>query len=266
MKMSRSKHTSNPIHSNCKLSSRKLRMRSRRILPLVLGVLMTILAILQPTSAFALSNKNNCFRKAGIGQKSSIPKPPISLFQSDHMITGVNSLNASPASSSSDIDPSSLSSPDNDDAVRNRVRKLTGVSLTALRATMRTATGISMTVIYVSTKAATGAWIRTTMKTILAPFPASFRYFVQPFLVLYYAPLFILRSLTGPTHKNAQKVHEEFLQSRRRAVETAHKRSSYWPLHLDKDGYIEADFEEIDVNEVILESVQIAEDIESNSL
>jgi hypothetical protein len=255
MKTSRSKQRCNNIHCNFKLSSIKLRMRPLRILPLILAVLIALLAILQPTSGFALKNNNN-FRKAEIGQKSSMPNPPISLFQSERL----HSLNVSPASSGPDVDPSSSS--DNDNSLRVRVRKLTGVSLTAFRATMRTATGISLTVIYVSTKVATGNKIRTIMKTILAPLPTSLRYFLQPLLVLYYAPLFILRSLTGPTRKNAQTVHEEFLKSRRRAVETADKRSAYWPLHLDKDGYIEADFEEVDVNEAILESVQIADEIE----
>jgi hypothetical protein len=168
------------------------------------------------------------------------------------MTTRINSLNAP---ESFDSEPSSLS-PDNDDTTRDRLRKLTGVSLTALRATMRAATGISSTAIYASTKAATGAWIRTIMKAILAPFPASFRYFLQPFLVLYYAPLFILRIWTGPTRKLRRKKHEEFLEGWKHAVKSADEKSTNWPLRLDKDGYIEAASEEVDVNEAIAASVE----------
>lgn len=169
--------------------------------------------------------------------------------------TGKHSLLAS---SSPDIDASS-SSPDNDkSALRDSVRKLTGVSLTALRATMRAATGISLTLIYASTLAATGAWIRNVTKVILARFPASFRYFLQPILVFYYAPLFILRNLTGPTRKNARKKREEFLDGWKDAVKTAEEKSTSWPLYLDnKDGYIDADFERV-------ESVQIEEQIEDS--
>jgi len=36
------------------------------------------------------------------------------------------------------------------------------------------------------------------MKFVLSIFPPSFRYFLQPFLVLYYAPLFMLRTWTSP--------------------------------------------------------------------
>jgi hypothetical protein len=148
------------------------------------------------------------------------------------------------------------------------VRKLTGVSLTALRATMRAATGISSTAIYASALAASGVWIRTVMKTMLAPFPASVRFFLQFFLVLYYAPLYIVRNLTGPTRKNARKKREEFLEGWNDAVKAAEIKSTSWPLDIDtQDGFIDADFERVDVNGgewsntvKPMESVQFEED------
>ena len=239
LKTSRSYHNCNPNHYNYKSSSSNLRMTQIRSLPLVLTVLMTLSAILQPTSAFSLSSSNNkCFRLAGSG-----------LFQSEHMKTRIPSLNILLASSRSDSINTSSSSPDSDSdgTLRDSVRKLTGVSLTALRATMRAATGISSTAVYATALAASGVWIRTVMKTILAPFPASVRFFLQFFLVLYYAPLYILRNLTGPTRKNARKKREEFLDGWNDAVKAADEKSTSWPLDLgNKDGVIDADFEKVE--------------------
>jgi hypothetical protein len=242
MRTSRSYQFCSPIHCDYRSTSSKLRMTHHRSLTLVLAVLMTLSMILQPTSAFSLSNnKNKCsFRSARIGQKSTIPN---SLMP--------HSLNILLASSSSDsIDTSSSSAPDNenDGTFRDNIRKLTGVSLTALRATMRAATGISSTAIYASALAASGVWIRTVMKTILAPIPASVRFFLQFFLVLYYAPLYIVRNLTGPTRKNAHKKREEFLEGWNDAVKAAEEKSTSWPLDPNKDGFIDAEIEKVDVN------------------
>jgi hypothetical protein len=150
--------------------------------------------------------------------------------------------------------------------MRDNVRTLTGVSLTALRATMRAATGISSTAVYATALAASGVWIRTVTKVLLAPVPASVRFFLQFFLVLYYAPLYVLRNLTGPTRKNARKKHEEFLEGWTDAVKAADEKSTSWPLDLpldpdldldpdlgndeheneNEDGVIDADFEKIE--------------------
>lgn len=83
-------------------------------------------------------------------------------------------------------------------AFRATMRKSTGISLTAIRATMRAATGVSLTAMYLSVFGFTSQWVRQSMKFVLSLFPPSFRYFLQPFLVLYYAPLFMLRTWTSP--------------------------------------------------------------------
>ena len=142
-------------------------------------------------------------------------------------------------------------------SIRSRLRKMTGFSLTALRRTMRLTTGISLTAVYASTLAVTGAWIRQTMKVILAIFPAWLRYFVQPFLVLYYTPLFILRNLTGPTRKRAKSTHEHFIEGWKQAIQTADEQSSYWPVHVEKDGSLKKDIDELDIRDAVAESVEV---------
>jgi len=119
--------------------------------------------------------------------------------------------------SSNSIDPSS--DRNNNDA-RGRLRKITGFSLTALRATMRATTGISLKGIYVSTFVTTSAAVRKAMTLVLAPFPTWLRCFAQPFLVMYYTPLFILRNLSGgPTRKNAIEAHEGFLETHEQKIQ-----------------------------------------------
>ncbi|CAB9511971.1 expressed unknown protein [Seminavis robusta] len=119
---------------------------------------------------------------------------------------------------------------DNDASLRGYMRKVTGFSLTAFRATMRAATGISLTAVYASTLAFTSAAVRKVMAAMLSPLPPSFRYFLQPLLILYYAPLFVLRSLAGPTGKEARETHEVFVDSFKAAVDAAEmKVEGYWP-------------------------------------
>ena len=99
--------------------------------------------------------------------------------------------------SSADDDSSVAATINIGQRVRNRLRKATGFSFTVFRATLRGITGISLTALYASTLAATGLWIRKIMSAVLGIFPSGFRYFLQPFLVMYYTPLIILRSLSN---------------------------------------------------------------------
>lgn len=51
-------------------------------------------------------------------------------------------------------------------------------------------------------------------------------------------------------------------------MDNADHKVSYWPIHLDEDGYIEADSQEVDLNEAVQESVQVAleeEEIENKN-
>jgi hypothetical protein len=95
------------------------------------------------------------------------------------------------------------------------------------------------------------------MKVLLDVFPSWFRYFLQPLLVLYYVPLFILRNVAGPTRSIAKRKHELIMESWKEAVETADKTRADWPLHVH-NGVFETDEDGVDVNEVVAEAVQIS--------
>jgi hypothetical protein len=109
-------------------------MNHRRLFPLVLSVLVAFSGmIVQPTAAFSSPAWS-----AGIGKSTTTTRPP--LFRSEQMAKGKTSLNVLLASSGSDIDPS----PNNESPTfRDRVRKITGISLTAFRATMRPAANVA---------------------------------------------------------------------------------------------------------------------------
>lgn len=145
-------------------------------------------------------------------------------------------------------------------ALRTTLRTATGFSWTALRTTCRAATGISFTAIYLTTLAATGNWIRQTTKFVLSIFPPWARYFVQPFLILYYVPIFILRNLTGPTRRRARKTHEAVLDSWKDAVQKADDKVAYWPIHVDAEGNFESDMGELDMRDGVMESIEVAKD------
>jgi len=201
------------------------------------------------TSSTLCSRRISSLNFVGRAQTS-----PTSLFSSSSLPANTN---LQPANNENehddDDDDETLSHP-----LRSRLRRLTGFSFTASRATMRALTGISLTTIYASVLAISGAWVRQTMKVILSIFPTWFRYFLQPFLVLYYAPLFILRNWTGPTRREARTAHEHFVEGWKHAVELADDKTSYWPIHVNAQGEFEKDFAEIDLNEGIEESVEAA--------
>jgi len=88
---------------------------------------------------------------------------------------------------------------------RATMRATTGFSLTTFRATMRAATGISLSAIYLSIIGFTSGLVRDAMKIILSVLPTSFRYFLQPFLVLYFFPLFLLRTWTSPSLRRERR-------------------------------------------------------------
>lgn len=145
-----------------------------------------------------------------------------------------------------------------------------------LRATLRGITGFSLTALRTSLRAATGISITSTTKAFVGLFPLWFRYFMQPFLVLYYAPLMLMRSWVGETKTSkAEKraAHEKLVEGWKHAIEVAEaaQANEYWPIHVDADGNIVASMppEPEDVwtqnplNEAVLESVEVADAIEN---
>ena len=125
--------------------------------------------------------------------------------------------------------------------LRGRLRQMTGFSLTAFRASLRAVTGISLTALYVATLTSTGAWIRQTTKLVLSILPPPLRYFVQPLLILYYAPLFILRNLSAPQNRVARNTttttttDSVVAEGWKAAVTKAEQTVSYWPSMEDDD-------------------------------
>jgi hypothetical protein len=124
---------------------------------------------------------------------------------------------------------------------RDKLRQATGFSLTAVRAAFRAATGISLSAMYASAVLVSSIWVRKTSAAILSIFPAWLRYFIQPFLVLYYVPLFIIRGLSGPTRARARKRHETIIDGWKSAIDFADKagKDGYKPVQWNKDGYFE---------------------------
>jgi len=76
---------------------------------------------------------------------------------------------------------------------------------------------------------------------------------------MYYVPIFILRNLTGPTRRRAQRTHQAVLDSWKDAVQKADETVTYWPIHVDDDG-IYSDMNELDIQEGVVESIEIARD------
>jgi hypothetical protein len=126
---------------------------------------------------------------------------------------------------------------------QNPIRKVTGLPLTALRTTLRTATGFSLTTLRATLRAATGIslsqQLTTLISTLTGILPAGVRYFLQPFLIMYYAPMMIVRYyMVGPSNKyveESQRGHERVVQGWRKAVEAAERaqEGGYWPVHLN---------------------------------
>ena len=151
-----------------------------------------------------------------------------------------------------DTSIASSSSVDSGDGVqqspRSKLRQLTGFSLTALRSTLRTATGFSLTTFRATLRAATGIslseLISVSLRRILGILSPSLRYFLQPLLVMYYAPLLMVRYwMVGPSKQyveESRKGHEKLIDGWRKAVQAAERANSdeYWPVHLNGEELI----------------------------
>jgi hypothetical protein len=100
------------------------------------------------------------------------------------------------------------------------------------------------------------------MKLILSMVPPPLRYFAQPFLVLYYAPLFWIRQISHSKARRKQQkgTHEALLEGWKQAVAQADETVSYWPIHVSQDGSLESDLSEMDVSDAISESIEVSFD------
>lgn len=146
--------------------------------------------------------------------------------------------------------------------IRGSVRVTTGFSLTAVRATLRAATGVSISKVF-----------RIILKTV----PLWLRVFMQPFLVIYYSPLLILRGLLG-TSNNSRKeqrlAHEHFVEGLKEAVKVTEKlnEGGYWPVRINEDGVFEivpppdpeSVMEPMNIVDLVADSVEFVASIENN--
>eukprot|EP00980_Cylindrotheca_fusiformis_P001548 scaffold350_cov133-Cylindrotheca_fusiformis.AAC.19 len=122
--------------------------------------------------------------------------------------------------------------------LRDKLRQATGFSLTTFRSGWRAFSGVSLRALYGGTAISAGLWIRTISALVLGMFPAWFRYFIQPILVLYYAPIFILRGLSGPARKNAIAKHKLIVDGWKKAIDFVQQAENdgYQPVKWNDEG------------------------------
>lgn len=225
-------------------------MRTLNTIPKSTTFFLLISAVFSCISAFQQQQQQQQhyqYQNAGIGLSSSSPIPrqsftSLSLSSSSRYFASVDVDNNDDDNNNGGGGGKSLARRKWTMTIRNRLRKVTGFSFTLFRATVRGITGISFTALYASSVAVTGLWIRKTMSVLLGLFPSGFRYFLQPFLVLYYTPLILLRTVTGPTRKRAITKHETVLDVWKEAILVAEKvveKDGYSPVSVSEDGYFE---------------------------
>lgn len=231
-----------------------------------------LLAAMLALSASAFQQQHASFGLSRSASKAWASQPIIS---NDSRNTYGVSLQSAHFASEGEIETTSVSFPR---MVRNKLRKATGFSFTVFRATLRGITGVSLSALYAGALAATGLWIRKTMSAVLSIFPSGFRYFLQPFLVLYYTPLILLKSLTSPkTRKRAVAKHETVLEAWKEAIAVADKteKDGYWPVVVNEEGYFElakppsvdgiiSSSSGTDVAEAMAQTVEQAMELKSN--
>lgn len=139
---------------------------------------------------------------------------------------------------------------------------ITGLSMTAIRQSVRTTTGLSLTATRTVLRGLTGLSVTAAMKNLFGIFPPWFRYFLQPFFIMYYTPLMILKYYIGSTKgskQEAQAAHQTVIKGWKDAIIAAEVAQESWPLHVTDDGTIESlTPQSIPITDAIVESLDIA--------
>lgn len=230
-----------------------------------------------------------------IGKKVALLALILLQAQSFTVQTTISRCNTPSLSSSSILSPSSLPSaplsqpssksqlflsvpknnePDDDDLTPlptygGLLGKLTGLSLTAIRQSVRTTTGLSLTAARTTLRGLTGVSVNASLKTLFGIFPPWFRYFLQPFFIMYYTPLMIFKYFIGST-KNAKQealaAHEKIVEGWKDAIKAAELAQDFWPLHVTDDGKIESlTPQSVPVTDIIVESLDIASTVQDSN-
>jgi len=144
--------------------------------------------------------------------------------------------------------------------IRKEIGKLTGLSFTVIRASVRATTGLSITAMRTFLRTFTGVSVTGTMKKLFGLLPPWGRYFLQPFLIMYYVPLVLLKGLVGSTStskKDARASHEQLVDYWKEAIQMAENQSVSWPLHVMADGSLQYDLEDENMNDSIVEAIEM---------
>lgn len=145
-------------------------------------------------------------------------------------------------------------------SIRKELGQLTGLSITVIRASVRATTGLSITAMRTFLRTLTGVSVTGTMKALFGLLPPWARYFLQPFLIMYYAPLVILKGLVGSTSsskKDDRASHEQLVDYWKEAIQMAENRSASWPLHVMADGSLQYDLDDDRMNDAIVEAIEM---------
>lgn len=144
--------------------------------------------------------------------------------------------------------------------------KLTGLSLTAIRRSLRTTTGLSLTATRTALRGLTGVSVTASMKKLFGVLPPGLRYFVQPFFIMYYTPLMIIKYVIGSTKTSkdeAYAAHELIIEGWKDAIRATEEVQDSWPLHVTDDGQIESlTPQSIPITDAIVESLDIASSVQ----
>lgn len=146
--------------------------------------------------------------------------------------------------------------------------RLTGLSMTAIRKSVRTTTGLSITALRTTLRGLTGVSVNASLKTLFGVFPPWFRYFLQPFFIMYYTPLMICKYFIGSkkgAKEDALASHEKIVEGWKDAIKAAELAQDFWPLHVTEDGKIESlTPQSVPVNDIIVESLDIASTVQES--
>ena len=115
------------------------------------------------------SPNRRSFRSASLSSDNSIQ--PTKLFLSSNSLSSLNESN-------SEID-------ETNETIRDKLRKATGFSLSAIRVAIRASTGFSLTALRTTLRGLTGVSITGTLKVITGAFPL----WVSPFFIELFIPM-----------------------------------------------------------------------------
>jgi len=152
--------------------------------------------------------------------------------------------------------------------IRHKLRRITGLSLSALRGTLRASTGFSLTAARTASRGLTGVSVTKIIKSLTAIFPSSIRYFMQPFFILYFTPIMILKNLCdSPARAERLAAHEKLVEGWKDAIKQAEnlQNGKYWPIRVNVDGEIETvelpsseSEQNVKINDAIVDSLDVS--------